>query len=95
MFWTMLPDAAAGSAASGADAFMPSVEGPIAAFCVASLLTTAGDEDTGAESSAPQPLSEKVVSATKIAVARRMLLLMFASSFVVADAVSRPFKKKL
>ncbi|HYS67612.1 MAG TPA: hypothetical protein VEN30_27875 [Paraburkholderia sp.] len=74
------------------------VAGVVAALCAASLFATVGDEDAevveaGAESSAPQPLNVNVASATKAALARRLSLLMSASSFVKADAVSNPFKK--
>ncbi|MFM0555342.1 hypothetical protein P0D69_30860 [Paraburkholderia sediminicola] len=71
------------------------IAGELAAFGAASLFATAGVEDAadGAESSAPQPLNAKVASATKAALARHFSLLMSASGFVKADAVSNPFKK--
>jgi len=55
----------------------------------------AADEDALAdvESSAPQPPSAKVASATNMKTRRRFSLLMSASCFVKADAVSNPFKK--
>jgi len=98
MFWVMASDAAAGSAASGADALSISAAGAIVALCAATLFAAVGDEDVEAvegeaESSAPQPLNVKVASATKAAIAKRVSLLMSASSSVMADAVSIPFEK--
>jgi len=101
MFWVMASDAAAGSAASGADALSISAAGAIVALFAATLFAAVGDEDVDdveavegeAESSAPQPLNVKVASATKAAIAKRVSLLMSASSSVMADAVSIPFEK--
>lgn len=95
MFCVIGSEAAAGSAASGEDALSVGVAREAAAFGAASLFATAGVEEAadGAESSAPQPLNAKVVSATKAAHARRWFLLMSASRFVKAGAVSNPFKK--
>lgn len=95
MFWVIGSEAAVGFAASVEDASSIAAAGAIAASGAASLWATAGDEDVaeGAESSAPQPLNATVASATRAALARRLSLLMFASSFVKADAVSNPFKK--
>ncbi|WP_157763815.1 hypothetical protein [Paraburkholderia aromaticivorans] len=88
-------DAAAGFAASVEDALRIGAAGDVAAAGAASLLATAGDEEAadGAESSAPQPLNAKVASATNAALARGVSLLMSASGFVMAGAVSNPFKK--
>jgi hypothetical protein len=93
MFCVIASDAAAGSAARGADALGMPVAGLTAGICAASLLATLGDDGADAESSAPQPLNAKVASATKTVVARSAFLFMSASSFVMADAVSNPFKK--
>lgn len=80
MLCVIASDAAAGSAASSADALGTPVAGLTTELCAASLLATLGDEDADAESSAPQPLNAKVASATKTVVARRVFLLMSASS---------------
>ncbi|MFM0281478.1 hypothetical protein P0D75_26035 [Paraburkholderia sediminicola] len=82
MFWMMASDAAAGSAASGADALSIPAAGAIVALCAATLLAVTGDEDVEAEaeSSAPQPLNAKVASATKTTLARRVSVLMSASN---------------
>ncbi len=102
MFCVIASDARAGSAASVDDLFSVAAAGKVAedAAAVTALLAalfavTPDDEDASvdAESSAPQPLSAKVASATNSALARRLSLLMSASSFVKADAVSNPFKK--
>jgi hypothetical protein len=94
MFCEIASDARAGSAASVDDALRGNA-GEDAAGVAALFATTPGDEDAlaDAESSAPQPASANVASATNSAPMRRMSLLMSASSFVKADAVSNPFKK--
>jgi hypothetical protein len=113
MFCMIGSGAAAGPAASDADALNLSVAGLIAELCAASLLATTGDkgaiaalcatsllagvvdedEDEGAASSAPQPLSVEVAIATKMVITRRVSFLMSASNLVMADAVSNSFKK--
>lgn len=94
MFCVIASDARAGSDASVAEALRGDV-GEESAGLAALFATTPGDEDAllDAESSAPQPFSANVASATNSAPARRLSLLMSASSFVRADAVSNPFKK--
>jgi hypothetical protein len=79
--------------------------GDDSARCGAALLSaTPGDDDVGdvgdvgdvavdAESSAPQPFNAKVASAINAPLARRVCLLMSASVFMKAGAVSNPFKK--
>ena len=67
----------------------------------ASLSATRGAEDVDVvvavavdgESSAPQALNAKLASASSAMLARRLSLLMSASGFVKASAVSNPFKK--
>jgi hypothetical protein len=97
MFCTIGSDAAAAEFAAVIEggALVAVVAGGIAASGAAPLLATAGAEDAadGAASSGPQPLNTKVASATKATLARPMSLLMSASSFVKADAVSNPFEK--
>ncbi|PRY08258.1 hypothetical protein [Paraburkholderia sp. BL25I1N1] len=95
MFCVIGSEAAAGSAASGEDALSSGVAGEPAVFDAMSLFATAGVEEAagGVESSAPHPLNAKVASATKAALARRLFLLMSATRFVKAGAVSNPFKK--
>ncbi|CAE6728309.1 hypothetical protein R69927_05576 [Paraburkholderia domus] len=93
MLCVIASDAAAGLAASGTDALSIAAAGAMGAACTALLLAVFTDEDAGAESSAPQPFNAKVASATKTAVAKSEFLLMSASSVVMADAVSNPFKK--
>ncbi len=82
MFCVIGSDAAAGPAASGADALSIPATGTVVAFCATALLAAVGDEDVEAEpeSSAPQPLNAKVASATKTALARRVSVLMSASN---------------
>jgi hypothetical protein len=95
MFCVIGSDAAAGFAASGADASSITAADKLAGRCAASLAVTPGEEEVavGAESSAPQALNVKVASAIKATLARRLSLFMFASVFVKAGAVSIPFKK--
>jgi hypothetical protein len=95
MFCVIGSDAAAGFAASGADASSLAAADEVAGRCAASLSATPGDEDAtvGAESSAPHALNAKVASAIKAALARRFSLCMIASGIVKAGAVSIPFKK--
>lgn len=62
MFWVMASDAAAGSAATGADALGMPAAGTIVVPGAAALFAAVGDEDVEdveaeAESSAPQPLN--------------------------------------
>ena len=82
MFCVIGSDAAAGSAASGADALSIAAAGAVVALCAATLLAAVGDEDVEAEpeSSAPQPLNAKVASATKTTLARRVSVFMSASN---------------
>jgi hypothetical protein len=100
MFCAIGSDAAAGFAASGADA-SGSAAVKVAGRGAASLSATRGAEDVDVvvavavdgESSAPQALNAKLVSASNAMLARRLSLLMAASGFVKASAVSNPFKK--
>ena len=82
MFCVIGSDAAAGSAASGADALSIAAAGAVVALCATALFSAVGDEDVEAEpeSSAPQPPNAKVASATKAALARRVFVLMSASN---------------
>lgn len=97
MFCAIGSDALAGFAAKGAEASGSAADN--AAGRGAASLATPGDEDVDAEvavdgeSSAPQALNASVVSASRAALARRLSLLMSASGFVRAGAVSIPFKK--
>jgi len=47
----------------------------------------------GAESSAPQPVNASMAIDITTTLAKLLSLLMSASSFLKADAVSNPFKK--
>ncbi len=99
MFCVIASEAANGFSASGVDA-----ADDVPAFCATSLLfAIVGDDDAevveavaaGGESSAPQPLNAYVASAINSALARRLSLLMSASGFLKADAVSNPSEKYL
>jgi hypothetical protein len=100
MFCAIGSDAAAGFAASAAGA-SGSAADEIAGRGAASLSATRGAEDVDVvvavavdgESSAPQALNAKLASAISAMLARRLSLLMSASGFVKASAVSNPFKK--
>ena len=106
MFCVIASEASAGSAASVAELFgiaaadkvaddAAAVTALLATLLAARFAATSGAEDASvdAESSAPQPLSADVASATNSAPARRLSLLMSAPGSVKADAVSNPFKK--
>ena len=103
MFGVMASDASAGFAASVEDAFGIAAADNAAEDGASSDAPTFDEEDAlaDAESSAPQPLNAPVnapvnahvASATNRAFTRRLSLLMSASGFVKADAVSNPFKK--
>jgi hypothetical protein len=101
MFCVIGSDAPTGFAASGAEASgMGNAADDGARCCAASLAPMPDDDDvvvdvpTDAESSAPQPFNDKVASAINAApLARRVSVLMSASVFVRAGAVSNPFKK--
>lgn len=95
MFCAIGSDAATGFAASGADASGSAAADEVAGRCAASLSVTPGDADVvvGAESSAPQPLSDNVASAINAMLATHLFLLMSASDWVKAGAVSIAFKK--
>ena len=98
-FCVMASDVRAGFAASADDAFGIAAADNAAEDGASSDASTFDEEDAlaDAESSAPQPLNAHVnahvASATKKALTRRLSLLMSASGFVKADAVSNPFKK--
>ena len=102
-FCVMASDARAGFAASADDAFGIAAADNAAEDGASSDASTFDEEDAlaDAESSAPQPLNAHVnapvnahvASATKRALTGRLSLLMSASGFVKADAVSNPFKK--
>ena len=84
----MASDAAAGSAARGADASGMPAAGTIVVPGVAALFAAVGDEDVEdvedveaeVEPSAPQPPNAQVASATRTTLARRVSVLMSASN---------------